>query len=62
MRKDNTMRFGLWAACLILCGTVIINLAEAANPSRFLVEFRQSRAIMESSGIYCLLLNIYLLF
>lgn len=63
MRTDNAperMPFGLWATCMILCGTIIINLAEAANPSRFLVEFRQSRAIMESSGINCLLLNIYL--
>jgi uncharacterized membrane protein (UPF0127 family) len=63
MRTKNAlkpMRPGLWAACLSLCGSIIINSSEAANPSRFLVEFRQTRAIMESSRNTCLLLNIYL--
>lgn len=54
------MRFGLWAACVYLGGSAIINSTEAANPTRFLVDFRQSRAVIESSGHSCLLLSIYL--
>ncbi|MDH3510278.1 MAG: DUF192 domain-containing protein [Gammaproteobacteria bacterium] len=54
------LRFGLRAACLILCISIFINSAEAANPSRFLAEFRQSRAIIESSGQHCLVLSVYL--
>ena len=52
-------RFGFWAVCLGLSSSVISTSAEAASPSRFLLEFRQSRAIIESSGHQCLLLNIY---
>lgn len=54
------MRFSLCAACLTLCGLTIISSTKAANPTRFLVDFRQSRAIIETSGYQCLLLNIYL--
>jgi uncharacterized membrane protein (UPF0127 family) len=54
------MRFGLWAACFCLGGASIFISTEAANPTRFLVDFRQSRAIIESSGHSCLLLRIYL--
>ena len=54
------MRFGLWAAGVCLAGSTIINSTEAANPARFLVDFRQYQAVIESSGHSCLLLNIYL--
>jgi uncharacterized membrane protein (UPF0127 family) len=54
------MRFSLCAACLTLCGLTIISSTKAANPTRFLVDFRQSRAVIETSGNMCLLLSIYL--
>ena len=53
-------RFAFWVTVLTLCSSILINAAETANPKRFLLEFRQSRAIIESSGINCLALNIYL--
>ena len=53
-------RFAFWVTVLTLCSSILINAAETANPKRFLSEFRQSRAIIESSGINCLALNIYL--
>ena len=53
-------RFAFLISVLTLCSSILINVAETANPKRFLAEFRQSRAIIESSGINCLALNIYL--
>ena len=53
-------RFAFWVTVLTLCSSILITAAETANPKRFLLEFRQSRAIIESSGINCLALNIYL--
>lgn len=46
--------------CVIVCVMSTVNTAVAARPGRFLAEFRQSRAIIESSGPRCLVLDIYL--
>jgi len=59
-KSVKQMQIRLCAALLSLCGSIFINTNEAANPTRFLVDFRQSRAIIESSGHNCLLLDIYL--
>ena len=60
LRTTKQSRFAFWVTVLTLGSSILINAAETANPKRFLAEFRQSRAIIESSGINCLALNIYL--
>ncbi len=60
LRTTKQSRFAFWVTVLTLGSSILINAAETANPKRFLAEFRQSRAIIESSGINCLALNVYL--
>lgn len=60
MRPDRRLGVTLRGVCLIACMLTVAVPAGAARPSRHLIGFTQTRAIIETSGHVCLVLEIYL--